>query len=100
MRLSFKGGKHGCYPGHICADRFYINTKNRRFCTRVGTGLKGKRLSRPPKDQKRNAENKRQLLADQRKHNEVEDVFGTGKRKYSLNLIMPKLKAGARAQSP
>jgi len=25
----------------------------------------------------------------------VEGVFGTGKRKYSLNLIMPKLKAGA-----
>jgi hypothetical protein len=25
----------------------------------------------------------------------VEGVFGTGKRIYSLNLIMPKLKAGA-----
>jgi hypothetical protein len=25
----------------------------------------------------------------------VEGVFGAGKRKYSLNLIMPKLKAGA-----
>jgi hypothetical protein len=25
----------------------------------------------------------------------VEGVFGTGKRKYPLNLIMPKLKAGA-----
>jgi hypothetical protein len=25
----------------------------------------------------------------------VEGVFGTGKRKNSLNLIMPKLKAGA-----
>ena len=24
-------------------------------------------------------------------------MFGTGKRKYSLNLIMPKLKAGAEA---
>ncbi len=25
----------------------------------------------------------------------MEGVFGTGKRKNSLNLIMPKLKAGA-----
>lgn len=86
---------NGCYPERICADRIYINTKNRRFCTRVGIRLSGKRLGRPPKDQKRNAEHKQQLLADQRKRNEVEGVFGTGKRKYSLNLIMPKLKAGA-----
>ena len=84
-----------CYPERICADRIYINTKNRRFCTRVGIRLSGKRLGRPPKDQKRNAEHKQQLLADQRKRNEVEGVFGTGKRIYSLNLIMPKLKAGA-----
>ena len=86
---------NGCYPERICADRIYINTKNRRFCTRVGIRLSGKRLGRPPKDQNRNAEHKQQLLADQRKRNEVEGVFGTGKRKYSLNLIMPKLKAGA-----
>jgi IS5 family transposase len=42
-----------------------------------------------------NYEHKQQLLADQRKSNEVEGVFGTGKRRYSLNLIMGKPKAGA-----
>jgi hypothetical protein len=42
-----------------------------------------------------NAEHKQLLLADQRKRNEVEGMFGTGKRRYSLNLIMAKLKAGA-----
>jgi hypothetical protein len=26
--------EHGCYPERICADRIYINTKNRNFCTR------------------------------------------------------------------
>jgi hypothetical protein len=87
--------ENGCYPERICADRIYINTKNRRFCTRAGIRLSGKRLGRPPKDQKRNAEHKQQLLADQRKRNEVEGVFGTGKRINSLNLIMAKLKAGA-----
>jgi len=35
------------------------------------------------------------LLADPRQRNEVEGVFGTGKRRYSLNLIIAKLKAGA-----
>jgi len=26
--------EHGCYPERICADRIYINTKNRNFCAR------------------------------------------------------------------
>jgi hypothetical protein len=35
------------------------------------------------------------LQADQRKRNEVEGMIGTGKRRYSLGLIMAKLKHGA-----
>jgi hypothetical protein len=35
------------------------------------------------------------LLADPRQRNEVEGVFGNGKRRYSPNLIIAKLKAGA-----
>ena len=35
------------------------------------------------------------MSADQRKRNEVEGCFGTGKRKYSLNLIMARLSKGA-----
>jgi IS5 family transposase len=62
---------------------------------RSGIRLSGKRLGRPSKDPKKNAEHKQQLLADQRKRNEVEGRFGTSKRKNSLNLIMAKLKAGA-----
>jgi hypothetical protein len=27
---------YGCYPEHICADRIYINTKNRHYCNRKG----------------------------------------------------------------
>jgi hypothetical protein len=48
-----------------------------------------------PKDQIINAEHKQQLLADQRQRNEMEGMLGTSKRRYSLNLIMPKLKTGA-----
>ena len=33
--------------------------------------------------------------ADQRRRNEVEGVFGSGKRKYSLQLIMARLPKGA-----
>lgn len=85
----------GCYPERICADRIYINTKNRNFCTRNNIRLSGKRLGRPPKDPEINAAHKQQLSADQRRRNEVEGCFGTGKRKYSLELIMARLDKGA-----
>jgi hypothetical protein len=38
---------------------------------------------------------KQQLSADQPKRNEVEGCFGSGKRKYSLDLIMARLPKGA-----
>lgn len=87
--------EHGCYPERICADRIYINTKNRNFCARNSIRLSGKRLGRPPKDPEINASHKQQLSADQRKRNEVEGCFGSGKRKYSLDLIMARLPKGA-----
>jgi hypothetical protein len=42
-----------------------------------------------------NTAHKQQLSADQRRRNEVEGVFGSGKRKYSLQLIMARLPKGA-----
>ena len=51
--------------------------------------------ARPPKDLEINAAHKQQLSADQRRRNEVEGVFGSGKRKYSLRLIMARLTKGA-----
>jgi hypothetical protein len=87
--------EYGCYPERICADRIYINTKNRNFCTRNQIRLSGKRLGRPPKDPEINAAHKQQLSADQRRRNEVEGCFGSGKRKYSLDLIMARLVKGS-----
>ena len=85
----------GCYPESICADRIYINTKNRNFCMRNNIRLSGKRLGRPPKNPVINETHKQQLSADQRRRNEVEGVFGSGKRKYSLRLIMARVAKGA-----
>lgn len=87
--------EYGCYPERICADRIYINTKNRNFCTRNDIRLSGKRLGRPPKNPDFSAVHKQQLSADQRRRNEVEGCFGSGKRKYSLDLIMARLSKGA-----
>lgn len=79
----------------IYADHIYINTKNRHFFMKKGIHLLGKRLGRPPQNPDVNAAHKQQLSADQRKHNEVEGVFGSRKRKYSLRLIMARLPQGA-----
>jgi hypothetical protein len=89
--------EYGCYPERICADRIYINTKNRNFCTRNNIRLSGKRLGRPPRNPEINAAQKQQLSADQQKRNEVEGCFGSGKWKYSLALIMARLPKGAES---
>ncbi len=52
-------------------------------------------MGRPPKNPEISAAQKQQLSADQRRRNEVEGVFGSGKRKYSLDLIMARLSKGA-----
>ena len=83
------------YPERICADRIYIKTKNRNFCTSAGIRLSGKRLGRPPNDPEINAAHKQQLSNDQRQRNEVGGVFGSGKRMDSLKLIMARLAHGA-----
>jgi IS5 family transposase len=44
-----------------------------------------------------NAAHKQQFSANQRKRNEVEGYFGSGKRQYSLDLIMARLPRGAEA---
>jgi transposase, IS5 family len=89
--------EHGCYPERICADRIYINTKNRNFCTRSNIRLSGNRLGRLSKDPEVNAAHKQLLNADQRRRNEVEGCFGSGKRKSSLKLILPRLAKGAES---
>jgi IS5 family transposase len=88
--------EHGCYPERICAGRIYINTRIRNFCKKNNIRLSGKRLGRPPKDPEVNAAHKKQLSADARRRNEVKGVFGSGKRKYSLQLIMARLPKGAK----
>jgi hypothetical protein len=52
-------------------------------------------MGRPPKDPEISAAHKQQLSADQKKRNEVEGCFGSGKRKHSLDLIMARLSKGA-----
>ena len=83
------------YPERICADLNYINTKNRNFSVRNNIRLTGKRLGSPPRDPDINDSHKQQFSAAERTRNEVQKCFRSGKRKYSLDLIMARLPKGA-----
>jgi hypothetical protein len=70
--------EHGCYPERICADRIYINTKNRNFCTRNNIRLSGKRLGRPPQDPVVNATHKQQLSVTSEGATRLKESLGQG----------------------
>jgi IS5 family transposase len=89
--------EYGRYPERICADRIYINIKNRSFCSTNKNRLSGKRLGGPPKDPEIRASHNRQLSAVQHKQTEVEGCLGSGKRKYSLDLVMPRFPKRAES---
>ena len=83
--------RHGHYPKVICADQIYRTRANRAFCLRHGIRLSGPRLGRPKTDPELLAEEKLQLLDDQRQRNAVEGKIGQGKRRFGLGLIREKL---------
>ena len=82
--------KNGFYPEAILADKIYRTKENRDYCKSKGIRLSGPKLGRSSEDEKKEA--KKQAYQDSRERNKVEGKFGTGKRKFSMNCIMAKLK--------
>lgn len=84
----------GHYPEAILADKLYRTRDNIRFCKHHGIRLSGPPLGRPKRDEK---PDKRQEYVDSCIRNQVEGVFGVGKRAYGLGLVMAKLEQTARS---
>lgn len=84
----------GHFPQEILADKLYRTRDNYRFCKHHGIRLAGPPLGRPRKDANRD---KHQEYIDSCARNEVEGVFGAGKRAYGLGLIMEKLEVTTRS---
>lgn len=82
--------KYGFYPEAVLADKIYRTRENRDFCKSKGIRLSGPKLGRTTEEEKKEA--KIQAYKDSCERNEVEGKFGTGKRKYTLDRIMAKLK--------
>ena len=84
--------RYGFYPERILADKIYRNRNNLQFCDKLKIRLNGPKLGRPPKDKKVYAEQKWLERLEAGERNAVEGKFGEGKRCYSLNRVMTRLK--------
>lgn len=82
--------KYGCYPEAVLADKIYRTRENRDFCKERGIRLSGPKLGRSTEEEKKEA--KKISYQDSCERNEVEGKFGTGKRKFTMDRIMAKLK--------
>ncbi len=83
--------RNGVWPEVVCADMIFRTRANLSWCRQRGIRLSGPSLGRPPLDQEKLAERKRLERLDASRRNEVEGIFGEGKRKYGLDLIRGKL---------
>lgn len=87
---------YGYYPQRILADKIYRNRKTLAFCKDHDIQMSGSALGRPPKDDARTREMKKQEYLDICDRNAVEGQFGTGKTAYALGRIATKLEETTR----
>jgi hypothetical protein len=80
----------GFYPESVHVDRIYRTRENRAWCRARGIRISGPPLGRPPAQV--SPETKKQAVEDERIRNWIEGKFGQGKRRFSLNPVMAKLK--------
>ncbi len=83
--------RFGFYPEYVSGDDIYGNRENRKYMKKRGIKYTGKALGRKPKELTQ--EYKKQYVTSKkmsRKRSQVEGVFGLGKRKYGLGLVMTK----------
>ena len=89
---SFKE-RFGKYPEWVSGDKIYGNRENRAYMKKHNIKYTGVALGRRLKEltlEQKELEKARKDKAKQRSH--VEGVFGTGKRKYDLDLVKAKTK--------
>ena len=84
--------RYGFYPESVIGDKIYCNRENRAYCKERGIRLSGPALGRPVKDGVERYKTKRQERIDTAVRNVVEGAFGNTKRKFSLDMVMTKLR--------
>lgn len=85
--------KFGYYPESINADKAYWNRENRKYVKEHGIKLYGAvPLGRRPVKDPLTAADRKKHNEESKKRNRIEAVFGVGKRKYGLGLVMAKTR--------
>ena len=76
----------------VLADTIFRTRENLRYCKKLGIHLNGPKLGKPfagPEEAKRH---KKLEWLESGERGEIERNFGVGKRRYSLDCIVTKLK--------
>lgn len=89
--------RFGHYPASVHADKIYRTRANLQYCKEHEIRLSGPKLGRPFVDTENNKskirELKRIIAKDEAIRQEIESVFGVGKRRYGLDRIMARTKS-------
>ena len=83
---------YGHYPARVLADTIFRTRENLKYCKKLGIHLNGPKLGKPYADPAETRRQKKLEWLESGERGEIERNFGVGKRRYSLDCIVTKLK--------
>ena len=83
---------YGHYPARVLADTIFRTRDNLQYCKDHGIHLNGPKLGKPFADPVEARKHKKLEWLESGERGEIERDFGVGKRRYSLDCIVTKLK--------
>jgi len=83
---------YGFFPERILADKAYRTRENLQYCKEHGIRMAGPKLGRPPADKALYRQQRHKEWLESGERAEVECVFGTAKRRYTLDRVMMRLE--------
>ena len=88
---------YGHYPARVLADTIFRTRENQKYCKEHGIHLNGPKLGKPFTDPAEARRHKKLEWLESGERGEIERNFGVGKRRYSLDCIVTKLKETSEA---
>ena len=83
---------YGYYPARVLEDTIFRTRENLKYCKKHGIHLNGPKLGKPFTDPEEARRHKKLEWLESGERGEIERNFGVGKRRYSLDCIVTKLK--------
>ena len=83
---------YGHYPARVLADTIFRTRENLKYCKGHEIHLNGPKLGKPFTDPAEAKKHKKLEWLESGERGEIERHFGVGKRRYSLDCIVTKLK--------